>query len=108
MEERIVAVGSCLGSGFGSSFVLGGISFFISWLSSGPLRDCTPKFARILVKIPAVKVVSAFLIMPNHPAVSMLADHTSTVICTIVGMQCLFISFRGLAGWLLVAIDTKT
>jgi hypothetical protein len=44
------------------------------------LRDCTPKLARMLVKMPAVKVVSAFFIMPNHPAVSMDADHIRTAI----------------------------
>ena len=76
----MVAVGSCLGSGFGSGFTLGGIVGFSSGSSSRFLRDCTPKLARMLVKMPAVKVVSAFFITPNHPAVSMDADHIRTAI----------------------------
>ena len=72
----MVAVGSCLGSGF----TLGGIVGFSSGSSSRFLRDCTPKLARMLVKMPAVKVVSAFFITPNHPAVSMDADHIRTAI----------------------------
>jgi len=56
--------------------------------------------ARILVNIPAVKVVSAFLIMPNHPAVSMPADQINTVICTrvLILIPFIFVRYRGLAG----------
>ena len=59
----------------------------------------TPKLASILVKMPAVKVVSAFLIIPSQPAVKIAADQSKTPSCTNEAKQGTLFIFveRGLA-----------